>query len=484
MYGLDDKKLIILILNILIAVHILLFSWAFYNILYFGIKPSKSLSWILITLLFPFIGVFAYVVFGINRRKLKFLELKEAKRRKNYIKKSFEETNNNHSEKLDSVKAKKISNLIFKTTNIPLDEGNEITLLKNGKVTFEAIIEAIKKAEKFIHLQYYIFEDGKILNQIIDELEKKRKENVEVRILYDGFGSSALKNATKERLQKMGVEIYPETPWEYGKFLFSLNHRNHRKICVIDNKIGFTGGVNITDEYIDDEFLGIWEDTHIKIEGCAVASLHKSFLKDFYYATEQDLSDNEKYIKSLSCEGKSKLQIVSGGPDYEQSVVMQQYLSLINAAEKSICVLNPYFIPTFSILEAFKIAALSGVKVTLLLPKKGDSKMASYSMYSYFEALLVAGVNIYLRDDFSHSKVIFIDDEISSIGSTNFDCRSFEHNYEINALIFDDKIAKELREEFDKRVNKANKIDYKQFRKRSLKQKTLERFARFLSPLL
>ena len=473
-----------MILNILIAVHIILFCWAFYNILYFGIKPSKSLSWILITLFFPFVGVFAYVVFGLNRRKLKFLELKEAKRRKNYIRKSFEETSNNHSENLTSTKAKKISNLIFTTTNIPLDEGNDIKLLKNGKVAFDAILEALKKAEKFIHLQYYIFEDGKILNNIIDIIEEKRKENVEVRILYDGFGSSSLKNATKEKLEKMGVEIYPETPWEYGKFLFSLNHRNHRKICVIDNKIGFTGGVNISDEYIDEEFLGIWEDTHLQIEGCAVTSLHKSFLKDFFYATEKDLSEDEKYTKIVSCEGKSRLQIVSGGPDYEQSVVMQQYLSLINSAEQSICVLNPYFIPTFSILEAFKIAALSGINVTLLLPKKGDSKMAHYSMYSYFEDLLVAGVNIYLRDDFSHSKVIFIDDEISSVGSTNFDCRSFEHNYELNALIFDKNIAEELREEFDERIEKATKINYKEFRKRSIKQKTLERFARFLSPLL
>ncbi|TXD46504.1 cardiolipin synthase [Polaribacter sp. IC073] len=469
---------------ILTILHFILFSWAFYNILYFGIKPSKSLSWILITLFFPFIGVIAYVIFGINRRKLKFLELKEAKRRKNYIKRSFKKTNNNCSQKLDSTKAKKISTLIFKTTNIPLDEGNNIKLLKNGREAFDAIIEAIKNAENFIHLQYYIFEDGKVLDNIIDEIEKKRKENVSVRILYDGFGSSSLKKSTKERLKKMGAEIYPETPWEYGKFLFSLNHRNHRKVCVIDNKIGFTGGVNITDQYIDDKFLGIWQDTHLQIEGCAVTSLHKSFLKDFYYATEQDLSEDQRFTKSFSCEGKSRLQIVSGGPDYEQSIVMQQYLSLINSAEKSICVLNPYFIPTFSILEAFKMAALSGINVTLLLPKVGDSKMAKYSMYSYFEDLIKAGVTIYLRDDFSHSKVIFIDDEISSVGSTNFDCRSFEHNYELNALIFDEDITLELRKEFDERVAKASKIVYEEFRQRSFKQKTLERLARFLSPLL
>jgi len=163
---------------------------------------------------------------------------------------------------------------------------------------------------------------------------------------------------------------------------------------------------------------------------------------------------------------------------------MQQYLNFINLAEKKVCVLNPYFIPTFSILEAFKIAALNGVKVTLLLPKKSDSKIATYSMYSYFEDLLKVGVEIYLRDDFSHSKVIFIDDDITSIGSTNFDCRSFEHNYELNAIIFDKSLTAEVQHEFTMHKEKANKIDLETFLNRSKSQKTLERLCRFFSPLL
>ena len=474
-----------MIIQILIIIHVLLFCWSFYNILYFGIKPSKSVSWILTTLLFPFIGVLIFILFGINRRKLKFLELKETKRRKNYIKHSFTKTTNENAKKLSSVKARKISNLVFNNTNIPLDENNLVKLLKNGEETFEAIFEAIKNAKSFIHLQYYIIEKGEILDKLIELIEQKRKENVEVRILYDALGSYFLKRATKNKLKKIGVEIYPEMPLRWGTFLFTLNFRNHRKICVIDNEFGFTGGVNITDEYITKNTeLGAWQDAHVEINGCAVASLHKSFLKDYFYATNQDLSTNKKYTTPFSANGNSKLQIVSGGPDYEQSVVMQQYLSLINNAEKSVCVLNPYFIPTFSILEAFKMSALSGVKIQLLLPKKTDSKIATYSMYSYFEELLKAGVEIYLREDFSHSKVIFTDDEITSIGSTNFDCRSFEHNYELNALIFDEKVTSELRTEFNERRNNATKLTFDEFRKRSIQQKTFERLSRFLSPLL
>ena len=474
-----------MIYYILLIIHLTLFSWAFYNILYFGVKPSKSLSWILITLLFPFVGVFLFILFGINRRKIKYFELKETKKRKKYIKSNFKNKENKNTEKLSSLKAAKISNLIYNNTNIPLEISNEVVLLKNGEDTFEALFEAIKNAKKFIHLQYYIIENGEIFSKIITLLKEKRKENVEVRILYDSLGSFYLKKKTKQELKEIGVEIYPETPFKFGSFIFSLNYRNHRKIAIIDNEIGFTGGVNISDEYItEDTDLGIWQDTHIQVKGSAVTSIHKSFLKDFYYATDKDLSTNKKYTKSFDVEGNTKIQVVSSGPDYEQSVVMQQYLSFINLAEKNICVLNPYFIPTFSILEAFKIAALSGVKVTLLLPKVTDSKMANYGMSSYFESLLKAGVHIYLRDDFSHSKVIFIDDEITSVGSTNFDCRSFEHNYELNAIIYDKKVTSEIVEEFEERKKMATKIDLETFLNRSNKQKTLERLARFLSPLL
>ena len=474
-----------MIYYILGAVHFILFCWAFYNILYFGVKPSKSLSWVLITLFFPFLGVVAFILFGINRRKIKFFELKETKKRKNYIQESFKSHKDSNTAILENIKQKKIAQLIYSSTNIQVNKANNVKLLKNGKDTFEAIYKAIKEAKNFIHLQYYIIENGEILENIITLLEEKRKEGVEVRILYDTIGSYYLKKKTKKKLKEIGVEIYPETPFKFGSFIFSLNFRNHRKIAVIDNKIGFTGGVNISDEYItDDAELGIWQDTHLKISGFAVTNIHKSFLKDCDYATDQDLSNKEKYTKPFKSDGNKKLQIVSSGPDYEHSVVMQQYLSFINLAEKSICVLNPYFIPTFAILEAFKIAALSGVNVTLLLPKKSDSKVATYSMYSYFESLLKAGVNIYLRDDFSHSKVIFIDDEITSVGSTNFDCRSFEHNYELNAIIYDEEITSEIKQEFEERKNSAQKIIFKDFRKRPVKQKTLERLSRFFSPLL
>ena len=474
-----------MIFYILGILHILFFGWAFYNILYFGIKPAKSLSWIFFTFFFPFLGVFVFILFGINRRKIKYFQLKETKKRKHYLKESFEQESYNNTSQLKNAKSKKIATLIYNNTKIPVEDDNEVIIIKNGKEAIKKLCEAIDNAKKFIHLQYYILEEGKMLDSIVKSLLQKREEGVEVRILYDFIGSFQLSSAIKNKLKEKGVEIYPETPFRFGSFLFSLNYRNHRKITVIDNEIALTGGVNIADEYVDhDSELGIWEDTHLQIQGCAVNSIHKSFIKDFYYATNTDLSKEDKYITPCDFKGETEIQIVSSGPDYEQSVVMQQYLSFINLAEEKICVFNPYFIPTFSILEAFKVAALSGVEVELLLSKKTDSKMATYSMYSYFEDLLKAGVNIYLRDDFSHSKVIFIDDEIMSVGSTNFDCRSFEHNYELNTIIYSEKKTAEIKEEFEKRKKEATKLDLNEFRKRSSWQKTWERLARFLSPLL
>ena len=186
-----------MIYYVLLAIHLILFSWAFYNILYFGVKPSKSLSWILITLLFPFIGVFTFILFGINRRKIKYFELRESKKRKKYLRENLKTEYKNDVSNLESEKAKKISNLIFNNTKAPLKEGNNITILKSGKEAIDELYKALKNAKEFIHLQYYIIEDGKVLSNIIDIIKEKRKENVEVRILYDLLGSHELKSSTK-----------------------------------------------------------------------------------------------------------------------------------------------------------------------------------------------------------------------------------------------------------------------------------------------
>jgi len=264
-----------------------------------------------------------------------------------------------------------------------------------------------------------------------------------------------------------------------------LNYRNHRKIVVIDGHIGFTGGVNVTDKYIKPiSKPGIWEDLHLKIKGPVVNSLHRVFIKDYYFASDEDLLLTEKYIPKVTSKGEHLVQIVAAGPDSKQPAIMQQYISMINAADRSICIANPYFIPGPAVIQALKIAAQSGIKISLLIPERSDSKIAKFSMLSRIEQLLAVGIEVYLRPNFSHSKMILIDEEIASVGSGNFDYRSFEHNFETNAILYDKGLTQSLREEFDCICKDCDCLDYESFKNRSTRQKLLEGLAKFFSPLL
>ncbi|MEP0213267.1 MAG: phospholipase D-like domain-containing protein, partial [Cellulophaga sp.] len=230
--------------------------------------------------------------------------------------------------------------------------------------------------------------------------------------------------------------------------------------------------------------VGIWKDIHIKLEGPVVNSLHRVFIKDFYFASNDEVLLHKKYISKNEVKGQHTAQIVAAGPDSKQPAIMQQYIEMINIAEKCICIANPYFIPSTSVLQALKIAALSGVTINILIPKVSDSLVAKYSMFSRLEELLEVGVNVFLRPDFSHSKMILIDGEITSIGSGNFDYRSFEHNFETNAIIYDSAITKKIQADFNTICKQDTKLKYNKFKNRPLWHKLFEGVAKFFSPLL
>jgi cardiolipin synthase len=343
----------------------------------------------------------------------------------------------------------------------------------------------MENAEKFIHAQYYILEKGEILNRIFDIFERKIAEGVEVRMLYDAFGSYGLSRKRMKHLKKIGVHIFPILPLKFHTILSTLNYRNHRKILVIDGKLAFTGGVNISDKYITAENpLGIWGDMHLQLKGHIVDHLHRIFIKDYYYASNDTLLTSEDYVPKQEKAGDHLVQIISGGPDHMNLSILHQYLAMISAADKSIYIENPYFIPNKALLEAIKMAALQGVDIRIMVPKDSDSQLAKYSMFSNFQELLRTGVKIYTLEKFSHSKLIIIDKEIASIGSGNFDYRSFEHNYETNTLLYDAAISKELAADFESEIDNCVQLDYEDFKKRSLLMKLSEGAARIFSPLL
>ncbi|MBQ0733387.1 cardiolipin synthase [Aquimarina celericrescens] len=471
---------------ITISIYVILTLLAIVHIILYSSRPTKSLSWLLIVLIFPFIGILLYITFGINRRRFKLFKLKETVKRRLYDKKFRDQFVKEQKVEFENKKNTKLSELLRNSSNFATQPANDVKVLHNGKETFDIIFEELQKAEKFIHLQYYIFEEGELFNKLYSLLKEKLENKVEVRILYDAIGSYSLRKKAKKKFRDIGAKVYPIMPLHFGSFLFTLNYRNHRKIIVIDGKVGFTGGVNISDKYIkSDSELGIWDDTHVYLKGPAVDSLHRVFIKDYYFASDQELLLKDKYLPDIEKQGDVAVQIVAGGPDADHPSIMQQYIKMINLAEEYIYISNPYFIPNSAMLEALRIAALSGVQIKLLVPKKSDSWLAKHSMLSFFQELLFLGIEIYQqKNDFLHSKVIVMDGEIASVGSGNFDHRSFEHNFETNALIYDKEVTESICEDFIKDCKESILLDYETYKNRPLRQKLSEGIARFFSPLL
>ncbi len=471
--------------TILILLYSALTLWALLSVVFHGTRPSRSLSWVFTILFFPFLGPFLYYLFGVNRRKFKFYKLKGTLKRKLYDEERRDIQLPPPREVLGTSKNARLAKILQTSTQFPPKAGNKVAVLHAGRETFECIFEAIENAREFIHLQYYIFEKGELQDRFYDLFRKKVAEGVEIRMLYDSLGSRTFKGQLKKRFRNIGVHIYPMMPLRLGSFMYTLNYRNHRKIIIIDGKIGFVGGMNVSDKYIkSEEELGVWEDLHLKLQGPAVESLHHIFIKDYYFASREEQLVQDRYLPEIEEAGDSIVQINASGPDSNHPAILYQYLGIINLAEESIRIANPYFIPGAIVLKALKVAALGGTEVKLLVPDKSDSFLAKYSMYAQFEGLLEVGVKIYLRKDFSHSKLILADQQLASVGSGNFDHRSFEHNFEANAQIYDETIAKKLCEDFDAICADARELRYDEFKNRGRLQKLKEGFARFFSPLL
>lgn len=443
-----------------------------------GVRPSKMLGWMLAIFTIPIGGVLLYLMIGRNKRKKRISRLK-----REII--SPPETEAEESVWEQSQKHRKLMHLINKNCLLPPTSGNSLEILRDGKATFDSIFEALEKAEKFIHIEYYIIEEGDLTDKLTKLFKEKIAQGVTIRLIYDGVGSFALSNAYLEQLRSIGVEVHAFLPVRFGRYLSSLNNRNHRKIVVIDGLVGFTGGINVTDYYIDGhEELGKWHDLHLKITGPAAIHLNQVFLSDWYIVCETQLAMNEIPETPLIGTGVT-VQIVYSGPDDMFPTIEQAYLSIINNTKNYVYITNPYIIPGPEILKALQVASLSGVDVRLLISKKSDIRLVKWTVRSYFEPLLKAGVRIFLYPEgFLHSKVIISDDNVATIGTANIDVRSFEHNYEVNAVIYDEEFTRLLGKEFQKDCAKSEELNYEAYLKRPVKYKIYEGAARLFSPLL
>jgi cardiolipin synthase A/B len=452
-------------------------------------NPTKTISWVVVLFVLPILGLILYFVVGKNYRKEKIFSRKGHKDYERIRTLSDNQIidlqDNSFIENLKVKSKLPIINLLLRNSKALLTKNNRVEILNDGNQTFNSIFAAIRKAKKHIHLEFYIIEDDKVGNGIRELLISKAREGVKVRMIFDDVGSWKLKEKFIRSLRAAGVEIHPFMPVRIPFLANRINYRNHRKIIVVDGNIGFVGGINVADRYLyGNRKIPFWRDTHLKIEGEAVSSLQVVFLVDWHFVSGRIIS-GVSYFPKPRVKKKQLVQITASGPDSDWSSIMQAYFSAISTAKDYIYIAVPYFIPNESILTALKTVALSGVDVKIIIPGMADSVLAHSGTISYVEELLEAGIRVYLyRKGFIHSKLIMVDDVFASVGTANMDIRSFDNNFEVNAIIYDEDFCMELKGYFLDDLSLSDEIDLESHRSRSLRKKLIESFSRILSPLL
>ncbi len=447
-------------------------------------KPEKSFAFIFLILLVPIAGVMIYLLFGAQYQKKKLLT-KKRYFDKVYLNKIFE-GNKKNTDAFANHAYSKLPTLLYNIEQVNFSSNNEVDILINGENKFKVLIHELKKATKSIHLDYYIITDDVIGTQIIDLLCLKSEEGIKVKIIYDDVGSS-ISRKSHAKFKSSGVEAFAYMPVLFSRLAYKANYRNHRKIVVIDNEIGFLGGINIKDKYINPNKIGLfWRDTHIMIKGEAVIGLQYIFISDWYFVSGQKIDLKEvTYLNQNNV--KSNIPISILGSDYgkKNQTIMEAYFGMITNARKEILITTPYFVPDESILNAIKITSKSGVKIKIIIPKKPDIKTAYFASQTYLKGLLQSGVEIYYyTKGMMHSKTMVIDEAISTVGSTNFDQRSFSLNAEVNAFILDVGIAQKLKFQFENDLKDCYKLQLEELKNRPWYLKVACSISRLIAPIL
>ncbi|MCF6358812.1 MAG: cardiolipin synthase [Draconibacterium sp.] len=452
-------------------------------------SPHKTAAWILVLILLPIVGIIFYLFFGQEYRKRKLFSrkgIKSLSRFRVLSSKQLREIEQSHLNLNNEVlKKENIIRLLLNNSNSLLTTGNKLQIISDGNKTFEAIFKAIQTAEHHIHLEYYIFSDDKIGNKLKNLLIAKSKIGVEIRIIIDDVGSWSLGENFISELRENGIEIYSFMEVRFPRLTSKMNYRNHRKIIVIDGKTGFTGGINIADRYLEGlKKIGAWRDTHLQINGDAVACLQLIFAADWYFIINENLA-GEKYFPKFTEQPGTPVQISASGPDSDWKNIEQAFFAAITNAREKIYITTPYLMPPKSIVTALEIAALSNVDVRIIIPEKSDAITPKWCSFSYVSKLLEAGIKIYFyQAGFIHSKIIIVDDVLSTIGTSNLDFRSLETNFEVNAFVYEKEFTQTLTNYFVADLKNSRKINLKDWEKRPWHFKVRESLAHIFAPML
>lgn len=468
------------------------FMAAFY-ILYFAViittvfvvildnrNPVKTMAWILVLFFLPVAGLVFYLFFGRSTRREHLISRKEYARLTKRPMAEYQTQVSLHA----PIEKQTLMNFFSHVNGALPFGGNRTTVYIDGASMLADLIKELYRAKHHIHVEFYIFEDDAVGRLVRDVLIDKAREGVKVRVLHDDVGCWKVSHAFYEQMLCEGIEVMSFLKVRFPQFTGKVNYRNHRKIVVIDGKVGFVGGMNLAERYVKGVPWGVWRDTHAKLEGKAVYGLQTAFLTD-WYAMDRTLFTSAEYFPKTDVRGNVVAQIVTSDPVGEWRDIMQGLMMAICSARRYFYVQTPYFLPDEEVKTALQTAALAGVDVRIMLPKKADTWLIHKASLSYLAEMMKAGVKIYLyRKGFIHSKLMVSDDEFSTIGSTNMDFRSFEHNFEANAFFYDKDTASALKEIFLADQRDCMLLSLKVWDKRSWKSKVTESVVRLLSPLL
>lgn len=465
------------------------------RVIYDTQSTTKTLAYLLAIIFLPIIGIVFYFSLGINYRKREIYSKRifnNAELENEMRKQIFAESDTIFSSETDSIKNfRKLALLILNQTSSPITSGNKVSLLLNGENKFPKVFEALQNAKNHIHIEYYIFNADSIGCKIIDLLIEKAQQGVTVRFIYDDFGSREIRKKQVPRLIAAGVEAFPFYKIKLIRLANRLNYRNHRKIIVVDATLGFVGGINVSDKYInssEEKNQVFWRDTHLMIEGPAVKTLQYIFIGDWNYCSGNLLKPTTDFFPEVNLIESSSdkiVQIAASGPDSETPLIKQTLMQAINLAQNEILITTPYFIPGPSLLHCLTLAAFSGTKIKLLVPGESDSLLVNFAARSYYGRLLDAGAEIYYyQKGFVHAKTMVIDQQLAIVGTANMDIRSFDLNFEVNAIVYNEELAIELTKAFYDDLKLSIKIDNAEWQKRPKGTQLIEKIAGLLSPLL
>ena len=472
----------LVILNMLFAIIIIFFQRR---------DPKSVWAWLLLLYFIPVLGFVFYLLLGQDMHKRKMFRNKELEDHIGEdIRQQEQRLKVRDEQELDE-NIHGYEDLVMynlETGDAVLTKDNDVDIFIDGNEKFHALMEDLRKAEHFIHIQYYIIKNDVLFQQIRDILIEKAAQGVEVRVLFDAMGCRSVRHSYWKKLNAAGVQTAEFFPAILRRLQLRINYRNHRKIVVIDNKVAYVGGFNIAKEYIDlDERFGHWRDTHLRIHGSAVLSLQVRFILDWNYASGENLLQRTELFRGVVPGGRDKcdIQIISSGPDKTTRQIHDNYLRLINKAEKSIYIQTPYFIPDEAILNALMIAVKSGIEVNIMIPCMPDHPFVYWATYSYIGDMVMAGANCYTyHNGFLHSKGMIVDEKVLCYGTANMDIRSFALNFEVNAVVYDRRKASEMVDIFRKDLEVCRQITRDDYAVRKLRIRIKEQVCRLLSPLL